>query len=126
MMLQIKTDTDGRVVVVNYTDTPIEGFTQISSIPKPEEREGKYPVMYFRNGKIEYDYLDIPEMPEEETAPDTPVIPYGERVDSLIRERYSLSEELAILRQKDEKPEEYEAYYNYAEECKAKAREETI
>lgn len=37
-----------------------------------------------------------------------------------IRERYSLSEELAIIRQKkDEKPEEYQAYYDYCEECKA-------
>lgn len=45
-------------------------------------------------------------------------VDYGEAVDKLIRERYSLSAELAILRQKDEKPHEYEVYYSFCEECK--------
>lgn len=49
---------------------------------------------------------------------------YGNRVNDLIRRRYSLSEELAILRQKDEKPDEYRAYFAYCEECKAKAKAE--
>ena len=47
---------------------------------------------------------------------------YGELVNLFIRERYSLSEEFAILRQKDEKPEEYQAYYDYCEECKVRAK----
>ena len=46
-------------------------------------------------------------------------IPYDEAVDREIRKRYSVSAEFAILRQKDEKPEEYAAYYAYCEECKA-------
>ena len=32
---------------------------------------------------------------------------------------YNISQEFAILRQKDEKPEEYAEYYAYCEECKA-------
>lgn len=55
-------------------------------------------------------------------------IPYGEAVDAQIRKRYSVSQEFAILRQKDEKPEEYDAYFAYCEECKqyvkAKKKEE--
>lgn len=47
---------------------------------------------------------------------------YGNQVNDLIRRRYSLSEELGILRQKDEKPEEYRAYFAFCEECKAKAK----
>lgn len=43
---------------------------------------------------------------------------YDDAVDSEIRKRYSVSAEFAILRQKDEKPEEYAAYYAYCEECK--------
>ena len=43
---------------------------------------------------------------------------YEEAVNAKIRERYSESQEFAILRQKDEKPEEYSAYYAYCEECK--------
>ncbi|MGM9861400.1 MAG: hypothetical protein ACI30W_02270 [Muribaculaceae bacterium] len=47
---------------------------------------------------------------------------YAEEVERLIRERYSVSAELAILRQQAEKPDEYAAYYAYAEECKAQAK----
>jgi hypothetical protein len=46
-------------------------------------------------------------------------IPYDEAVDAEIRKRYSISQEFAILRQEKEKPEEYEAYFAYCEECKA-------
>lgn len=48
---------------------------------------------------------------------------YSREVEGLIRERYSVSDELALLRQRESKPEEYLEYYRYAEDCKAKARE---
>jgi pyrroloquinoline quinone (PQQ) biosynthesis protein C len=48
---------------------------------------------------------------------------YEDKVDSLIRGRYSLSEELGILRQKDTKKAEYDAYFAYCEQCKAEAKE---
>lgn len=48
---------------------------------------------------------------------------YEEKVDSLIRGRYTLSEELGILRQKDTKKAEYDAYFAYCERCKAEAKE---
>ena len=50
-------------------------------------------------------------------------ISYGEAVDAEIRRRYSVSEEFAILRQRDEKPDEYASYYAYCEECKALVKE---
>lgn len=70
------------------------------------------------NGK----YVEI----EEETT-DIPTIeiPYEEKVVSLIREKYSLDEELAIQRQRDTKPEEFQAYFEYCEECKEKAKAES-
>lgn len=46
-------------------------------------------------------------------------VSYNTAVNSEIRKKYEASDEFAILRQKDEKPEEYEAYYAYCEECKA-------
>lgn len=49
---------------------------------------------------------------------------YMEYVDRLIRRKYSVSAELAILRQRDTKPEEFAEYNAYAEECKARAKEE--
>ena len=50
-------------------------------------------------------------------------IPYEDAVNAKIRERYTESQEFAILRQKDEKPEEYAIYYAYCEECKALVKE---
>lgn len=46
---------------------------------------------------------------------------YEERVEQLIREKYTISDELAILRQRDSKVEEFSEYYEFCEECKAKA-----
>lgn len=48
---------------------------------------------------------------------------YEDKVNELIRSRYSLSEELGILRQRDSKADEYKAYYDYCEQCKAEAKE---
>lgn len=50
-------------------------------------------------------------------------IPYDEAVDAEIRKRYSVSQEFAILRQKEEKPEEYRAYFDYCESCKSYVKE---
>ena len=49
---------------------------------------------------------------------------YKNRVSELIRARYSIDDEVAILRQRDSKPEEFEEYNAYAESCKQQAREE--
>ena len=49
---------------------------------------------------------------------------YANLVSKLIRERYSVDDEMAILRQKETKPDEYETYNSFCEECKAKARKE--
>lgn len=49
---------------------------------------------------------------------------YPNLVSKLIRERYSVDDEMAILRQRDTKPEEWKEYNSYCEDCKAKAKEE--
>ena len=49
---------------------------------------------------------------------------YPNLVSRLIRERYSIDDEMAILRQRDTKPDEYEVYNAFCEECKAKAKAE--
>ena len=48
---------------------------------------------------------------------------YEASVERLIRTQYSVSAELAILRQRDTKPDEFAAYNAFAEQCKARARE---
>ena len=41
-------------------------------------------------------------------------------IASVIGAQYSIDDQIAILRQKDTKPEEYEAFYAFAEEEKQK------
>ncbi|MCM1234041.1 MAG: hypothetical protein NC489_28385 [Ruminococcus flavefaciens] len=45
-------------------------------------------------------------------------------IASVIGAQYSIDDQIAILRQKDAKPEEYEAFYAFAEEVKKKVGEE--
>ena len=48
---------------------------------------------------------------------------YEEEVNAKIRERYTESQEFAILRQRYEKPDEFREYYEYCEQCKNSAKE---
>ena len=45
-------------------------------------------------------------------------------IDKRIRAKYTISNELAILRQRDDKPEEFAEYYAFAEQCKADVKAE--
>ena len=69
-----------------------------------------------KNGTADFEEVD--EVPKYTDAE------YSERVNALIRERYSDSEELSILRQRDEKPTQFAEYYTYCEECKSRAKAE--
>ena len=51
-----------------------------------------------------------------------PTISYDDRVEMRIAERYSIGKQIAILRQKDEKPEEDAEFYAFAEQIKAEER----
>ena len=94
--------------------------TQSDSRPQPIEDIGK--GCYYVNMDVvehedeghvyyEYDYVKTVGYPT-----------YGETVDALIRERYTESAELAVLRQRDTKPESFAEYNAFCEACKAKAR----
>lgn len=49
---------------------------------------------------------------------------YEQKVVSLVREKYTVNQELAILRQKDEKREEFEEYNSFVEWCKRFVKKE--
>ncbi len=73
-------------------------------------------MLVLENGKyIVANECLTPSLPETVTS-------YEEKVVSLIRQRYSLDEELAIQRQRDIKPEEFGEYFTYCELCKEQAR----
>ena len=115
-------DIKNEKIIGIYADNEREGLIDVGIIPSPEEIPGKIPVMYYRNGAIVYEYEPIPEIPIEEEHL-IPEMTYEEQVVAKIRERYSVDDELAILRQRDTKPDEFEAYNEYAEQCKKEIKE---
>lgn len=55
-----------------------------------------------------------------------PQINYDQFVSNLIRERYTIDQEIAINRQRDTKPEEFQEYFDFCEQCKIKAHEQIL
>ena len=60
----------------------------------------------------------------DKVVPGTKAKVYANLVNNKVRERYSVSDELAILRQRDTKPEEFAAYNDFVEQCKAEVKSE--
>ena len=67
-------------------------------------------------------YRDMTEEEIAERQKDTPIVSYEERVVNRIRAVYSIDDELAILRQRDTKPEEFAEYNAFVEQIKAEER----
>lgn len=79
------------------------------------------------NGKTRVYYNSIEVATEESTHWESDYIEvdnlsYDAVVNALIRERYTVDQEFALIRQQSCKPEEYQQYYEYCEECKAQTR----
>ena len=47
---------------------------------------------------------------------------YENKIVALIRQKYNVNQELAILRQRDTKPEEFAEYNEYVEQCKREVK----
>lgn len=80
----------------------------------------KQRTYYKEDGVLKYT-----ESEAEETSALNVAASYEQRVQQLIREKYSVDEELAIQRQRDTKVEEFKAYFDFCEECKTQAKAES-
>lgn len=119
-------------------------ITHIDAVIGKEE-QGHYKLLKtYSNGGKEFEWIEdspkVEHVEEHDEVEDILVyIPYTDielrdiaiknypnRVSELIRQKYSLNDELAILRQRDEKPSEYQEYFAYCEECKSKAKQELV
>lgn len=69
-----------------------------------------------------YRELTAEELARLERAPQPT---FRKRVIARVREVYSVDDELAILRQRDTKPEEFAAYNEFVEKIKAEERGES-
>lgn len=112
----------------------------IDIIPAQEEIKEVYHyeyVIYENGGRDRIKIVDTPyrpKKPQEEVYEDIQVyVPYTQEelmskqedeIVKLIRKRYTINQELAILRQRDTKPEEYQEYFDYVEQCKAEVKAE--
>lgn len=76
----------------------------------------------YENGQ--YIEMTKEELAEYEKNREEQIIPYEQRVVNRIREVYSVDDELAILRQRDTKPEEFEQYNAFVEQIKAEEKED--
>ena len=100
-----------------FYDEPVEGGVEITDERWLELIDGQAAGML-----ITEDEQGSPVLTEYVNS--VPVPTYEQRVQQSIRERYSVDDELAILRQRDTKPDESAAYYEYAEQCKAQAKKQ--
>ena len=66
------------------------------------------------------------EVLEVEPTPEEIREEYGKLVAQKIRAKYSSSQELALLRQKDEKPDDFQEYFDFCEQCKMEAKNEML
>ena len=72
------------------------------------------------NGEfVEMTPEEIAELETMQIKPD-----YKESIISAVREKYSVDDELAILRQRDTKPEEFAEYFNFVENIKQNLKNE--
>lgn len=76
------------------------------------------------HGETISDFVEVNELPSEDKQFDEEA--YKHRVQLKIHERYSLDDEIALLRQKDKKPQEYAEYEQFTEACKAEVKSEML
>ena len=111
-IFEVSTDDEGNEVVHE------------TSIPEPPEHPGFSPVLHYSDvAGFWYEYEPAPPPEPEPNEPPAVKLDYNTEVQRLIAERYSLQDEIAILRQKEGKTVEWQEYYEYCEQCKARARE---
>lgn len=72
------------------------------------------------HGESEDDFVELNQKPEP--IPESELT-YKQQVVALIRERYDRDDESALERQRLTKPEEFEEYFAYCEECKKQVKQ---
>lgn len=120
----------GRVYYNPKDDVYIDaGYYPIVETDVPEELYDKrYKVHYeLVEGQIIQTWVEddsIEEEMAEEILENVYTPSYKEMIVARIREVYSIDDEIAILRQKDVKPDEFKEYYAFVEQCKAEVKAE--
>lgn len=121
-------DESGKVTDI-YSEafkTPAENDICIDETNIDRHGAQRYQV-YDENGITNYAIVNGVLVERDKTAELAEIkttIDYPQLVENKIRTKYSVSAELAILRQRDTKPEEYAEYNDFCELCKVEAKTE--
>ena len=107
-------DRDGNVIEQGYL---FKAYTD-------EEREAFWAQNTGGGIGVDTDGISPKWLPKPTKTAEQVQAEYENAVNAKIREKYTLSQELAIHRQQTEKPEEYAEYFAYCEQCKTTARAE--
>lgn len=122
------TNESGKVTDI-YSEafkTPAENDVCIDETNTDRHGAQHYQV-YDENGIANYAIVNGALVKRDKTAEIDEIkttIDYPQLVENKIRTRYSVSAELAILRQRDTKPEEFAEYNAFCESCKSEAKTE--
>ena len=106
--------------------TPDENDVCIDETNTDRHGAQRYQV-YDENGVANYAIVNgalVERDKSAELAEIKTTIEYPQLVENKIRKKYSVSAELAILRQRNSKPEEFAEYNEFCELCKAEAKTE--
>ena len=121
-------DESGKVTDI-YSEafkTPDENDVCIDETNTDRHGAQRYEV-YDINGIANYAIVNGVLVARDKTAELSRIkntIDYPQLVENKIRTKYSVSAELAILRQRDTKPEEFAEYNAFCELCKVEAKTE--
>ena len=121
-------DESGKVTDI-YSEafkTPAENDICIDETNTDRHGAQRYQV-YDENGIANYAIVNGALSERDKTAELARIkntIEYPQLVENKIRTKYSVSAELAILRQRDTKPEEFAEYNAFCELCKVEAKTE--
>ena len=106
--------------------TPAENDICINATNTDRHGAQRYQV-YDENGIANYAIVNGVLVARDKTAELSRIkntIEYPQLVENKIRTKYSVSAELAILRQRNSKPEEFAEYNAFCELCKSEAKKE--
>lgn len=106
--------------------TPTENDVCIDETNTDRHGAQRY-VVYDENGIANYAIVNgalVERDKSAELAKIKTTIDYPQLVENKIRTKYSVSAELAILRQRNSKPEEFAEYNAFCELCKVEAKTE--
>ena len=121
-------DESGKVTDI-YSEafkTPEENDVCIDETNTDRHGAQRYQV-YDENGIANYAIVNgalVERDKTDELAKIKTTIDYPQLVENKIRTKYSVSAELAILRQRNSKPEEFTEYNSFCESCKTEAKTE--